>query len=198
MRRFTPKPWQSGLLLIALAPLFLDGCVSIGVSRSKSGDAGAATGSLEVTVVEKSGDVKPTTSRVVTQLVRLESGVEQPISESSDPTWTRDDLPPGRYRLRVSHWIDKTGKPHRFAKTDQESFKILAGERAQARVVLKEFPTGPVVTIAVIAGVAIAVALIVSAFSGWSFNLGGKSRSHTEPVRDPRQKEQLRNRIGNF
>jgi hypothetical protein len=198
MKRFTPKPWQSGLLLTALAPLFLDGCVSIGVSRSKSGGAGAATGSLEVTVVEKSGDAKPTTSRVVTQLVRLESGVEQPISESSDSTWTRDDLPPGRYRLRVSHWIDKTGKPHRFAKTDQESFKILAGERAQARVVLKEFPTGPVVTIAIIAGVAIAVALIVSAFSGWSFNLGGKSRSRTEPERDQREKEQLRNRVMSY
>jgi len=196
MKRFTPKPWQSCLLLTALAPLFLDGCVSIGVSRSKSGDAGAVTGSLEVTVVEKSGDAKATTSRVLTQLVRLESGVEQPVSESSDSTWTRDDLPPGRYRLRVSHWIDKTGKPHRFAKSDQESFKILAGERAQARIVLKEFPTGPVVTIAVIAGVAIAVALIVSAFSGWSFHLGGKSRSHTEPERDQRQKE--RNRIGTF
>ncbi len=91
MKRFRPKAWQSVLVLAALAPVLLDGCVSIGVSRSKTA-AEAATGSLDVIVVEKSGDAKPTASRVITRLVRLESGVEQPISESSDPTWTKSDL----------------------------------------------------------------------------------------------------------
>ncbi|HEY3123393.1 MAG TPA: hypothetical protein VGK70_04950, partial [Thermoanaerobaculia bacterium] len=153
MRSFRPKAWQSVLVLAALAPVFLDGCVSIGISGSRTAAAEAATGSLDVIVVEKSGDANPTASRVVTQLVRLESGIEQPISESSDSTWTQSDLQPGRYRLRVSHWIDETGKAHRFTKSDQESFKIRAGEHVQARVVLKAFPTGPVVTIAVIVGV---------------------------------------------
>jgi hypothetical protein len=190
MRCFRPKPWQSVLVLAVLAPVFLDGCVSVGVSRSKTAAAEAATGSLDVTVVEKSGDAKPTASRVVTQLVRLESGVEQPISESSDSTWTKSDLQPGRYRLRVSHWIDETGKAHRFTKSDQESFKIRAGERVQARVVLKAFPTGPVVTGAVIVGVGIAIAVIASAFGGWgSFSLSGRSRSATETERNQREKE---------
>jgi len=193
MKRFRPKAWQSVLVLAALAPVFLDGCVSIGVSSSKTAGAEAATGSLDVIVVEKSGDANPTASRVVTQLVRLESVIEQPISESSDSTWTKSDLQPGRYRLRASHWIDETGKTHRFTKSDQESFKIRAGERVQARVVLKAFPTGPVVTIAVIAGVVIAVAVVVSAISGWSFNLGGRSRSDTELDRDQREKERLGN-----
>ena len=190
MKGFRPKAWQSVLVLAALAPVFLDGCVSIGVSRSKT--AGAATGSLDVTVVEKSGDAKPTASRVITRLVRLESGVEQPVSESSDSTWTKSDLQPGRYRLHVSHWIDETGKSHRFTKSDQESFRIRAGEYVQARVVLKAFPIGPVITIAVLAGVGIVVAVAASALGGMSFNLGGKSRSESDLERD---KERSRNPI---
>jgi len=192
MRRFRPKAWQSVLVLAALAPVFLDGCVSIGVAGSKTAAAEAATGSLDVIVVEKSGDTKPTASRVVTQLVRLESGIEQPVSESSDSTWTKSDLPPGRYRLRVSHWLDETGTAHRFTKSDQESFKIRAGERVEARVVLKAFPTGPVVTIAVLVGVGIVIAVLVSAFSGWGFNLGGKSRSNTDLEPDKSEKERSR------
>ncbi len=188
-KHFRPKAWQSVLVLAALAPVFLDGCVSVGVSRSKTAATEAATGSLDVIVVEKSGDTKPTVSRIVVRLVRLESGIEQPVSESSDSTWTKTDLPPGRYRLRVSHWLDETGKAHRFTKSDQESFKIRAGEHVQARVVLKAFPTGPVVTIAVLVGVGIVIAVLVSAFSGWNHNLGGKSRSDTEVERDQREKE---------
>lgn len=195
MKRFRPKPWQSVLVLAALSPVFLDGCVSIGVSGSKTVAAETATGSLDVIVVEKSGDAKPTASRVVTQLVRLENGIEQPISESTDSTWTKSDLQPGRYRLHVSHWIDETGKTHRFTRSDQESFKIRAGERVQARVVLKAFPTGPVVTIAVLVGVGIVIAVLASAFRGGSFNLGGRSRSDTEMGRDQREKARARNPI---
>lgn len=198
MKRFRPKAWQSVLVLAALGPVFLDGCVSIGVSRSKTAGAEAATGSLDVIVVEKSGDANPTASRVVTQLVRLESGIEQPISESTDSTWTKSDLQPGRYRLHVSHWIDETGKSHRFAKSDQESFKIRASERVQARVVLKAFPTGPVVTIAVLVGVGIVIAVLVSAFSGWSFNLSGKSHSDMYLERDKNEKEGSQNPIRIF
>jgi hypothetical protein len=196
MKGFRPKAWQSVLVSAALAPVFLDGCVSIGVSRSKT--AGAATGSLVVTVVEKSGDAKPTASRVITRLVRLESGVEQPVSESSDSTWTKSDLQPGRYRLHVSHWIDETGKARRFAKSDQESFKIRAGEHVQARVVLKAFPTGPVITIAAFVGIGILVAVFVSAFHTWNLNLSGKSRSETDLERDKSEKEQSRNPIRIF
>ncbi len=190
MKLFRPKAWQSILVLTALAPVLLEGCVSIGVSRSTTAGGQAATASLDVIVVEKSGDDKPTPSRVVTQLVRLESGIEQPVFESSDSTWTKGDFAPGRYRLRVSHWIDETGKAHRFTKSDQESFKIRAGERVQARVVLKAFPTGPAITVAVLVGVGIAIAVIASAFGGWgSFSLSGRSRSDTEMQRDQREKE---------
>ena len=191
MRCFRPKAWQSVLVLAALAPLFLDGCVSIGVSGSKTAAAQATTGSLDVIVVEKSGDANPTASRVVTQLVRLESGIEQPVSESSDSTWTKSDLPPGRYRLRVSNWIDETGKTHRFAKSEQESFEIRAGQSVQARVVLKAFPTGPVVTIAVLVGVGVAVAVAVSSIGGGSLHLGARSRSDTERERARTKKERL-------
>lgn len=201
MKRFRPKAWQSLLVLAALAPVFLDGCVSIGVSRSKTAGAEGATGSLDVTVVEKSGDANPTTSRVVTRLVRLESGIEQPVSESTDSTWTKSDLPPGRYRLHVSEWIDETGKAHRFAKSDQESFRIRAGEHVQARVVLKAFPTGAVVTIAILVGVGIAVAVVASAFGNWDFNLSGRSgrsRSNTEMERHQKEKEWPGNPVRSF
>jgi hypothetical protein len=192
MKRFRPRAWQSVLVLAALAPVFLDGCVSIGVSRSKTSGAEAGTGSLDVIVVERFGDANPTVSRVVTQLVRLESGIEQPISESSDSTWTKSDLQPGPYRLRVSHWLDETGKARRFAKTDQESFKILAGERVEARVVLNAFPTGPVITAAAFVGVGVLVAVLISSLRGLSFNLSGTSRSDTNLERDESKREQPR------
>ena len=191
MKPYRPKAWQAVLVLAGFAPLLLDGCVSVDVSRSKPADTGAAVGSLEVIVLEKASDSKPTSSRVLTQLVRLESGAEQPVFESSDPTWARSDLPPGRYRLRVSEWIDEKGRLHRFAKSDQENFQVRAGERVQARVVLKGFPTGPVITAAVLAAVAIAIAAIASAFGGSSGMHLGKSRSHTETEREQRQKESL-------
>src|SRR5512143_638106 len=178
MKRFRPKALQSVLVLAALAPVLLDGCVSVGISRAKTAAAETATGSLEVVVVEKSGDKTPTTSKIVTRLVRLESGVEIPVSESTDATWTKTDLAPGRYRLRVSHWIDEKGQPQKFAKTDQESFRLRAGELVQARVVLKAFPTGPVITVAAVVGAGILIGVLVSALSDWgSWNLGSTKRS---------------------
>ena len=189
MKRFRTKALQSILVLGALAPVLLDGCVSIGVSRAKPAAAETATGSLEVVVVEKSGDKTPTTSKIVTRLVRLESGVEIPVSESTDATWTKTDLPPGRYRLRVSHWIDEKGQPQKFAKTDQESFRLRAGELVQARVVLKAFPTGPVITIAALAGAGILTAILVSALSSWgSWDLGTTRRSE-ELDREHRERD---------
>lgn len=187
-----PKAWQSVLVLTALAPVLLDGCVSIGVSRSKTDGRPAATGLLEVIVVEKSGDIAPTVARVVTRLVRLESGIETSVFESSNPMWTMSELPAGRYRLHVSHWIDETGKTHRFTKSDQESFKIRPGERVEARVVLNAFPTGPVITAAAFVGVGILVAVLISSLRGLSFNLSGTSRSDTNLERDESKREQPR------
>jgi hypothetical protein len=182
MKRFRPGPLESVFVLAALAPVLLDGCVTVGVSRTKAAEAEAPTGSLEVVIVEKSDDKVPTTSKILTRLVRLESGVEIPVSESTDATWTKADLPPGRYRLRVSHWIDENGQPRKFAKTDQESFKVRPGETVQARVVLKGFPTGPVITIAAIAGAAILTAIVVSALNTWgrgTLAVGSMKRSET-------------------
>ncbi len=195
MKRARPKAWQSVLVLAALSPVFLDGCVSIGVSSSKPAGAEVATGSLEVIVVEKSHDAQPTASRVVTRLVRLESGIEQPVAEFSDSTWAKSDLPPGRYRLHVSHWIDETGKSHRFGKSDQESVRIRPGERVQARVVLKAVPTGPVVAGAVLVGVGIAVAIFVSTFKVWKSDLSGQSLSDRNRKCDRKQRERSRGPI---
>jgi hypothetical protein len=195
MKNVRPRAWQSVLVLAALSPILLDGCVSIGVSRSQEAGAEAATGSLEVTVVEKSDDVRPTASRVVTRLVRLESGIEQPVAESSDSTWTKSDLPPARYRLHVSHWIDESGQSHRFGKSDQESFRIHPGDRVQARVVLKAFPTGPVVTGAVLVGVAIAVAVFVATFRVWKSDWNGNNLSDGNRKCDRKQRERSRGPI---
>ena len=179
MKRLRPRALQSVLVLAALAPALLDGCVTVDVSRAKGAAAEAATGSLEVVIVEKSGDKVPTTSKILTRLVRLESGVEVPVSESTDPVW-KAELPPGRYRLRVSHWIDEKGQPRKFAKTDQESFRVRPGELLEARVVLKGFPTGPVITVAAVVGVGVLIGVLVSALSVWgngTLNLGSAKRS---------------------
>jgi hypothetical protein len=191
MKRFRPKAWQSILVLAALSPVLLDGCVSIGVSRSNAPGTEAATGSLEVTVVEKSHDAQPTSSQVVTRLVRLESGIEQPVAEFSDSTWTKNDLPPGQYRLRVSHWIDKTGKTHTFSGSDEKTFRIRNGEHVQARVVLRKFPTGAVVAISVVVVVGIAVAVVASAFKGGFW----KSLSNTDRECDRERRERSRGPI---
>jgi hypothetical protein len=195
-----PASWQSLLVLATLAPVLLDGCVSVDVSRAKTASAESSTGSLEVVVVEKSGDKTPTTSKIVTRLVRLESGVEIPVSESTDATWTKTDLAPGRYRLRVSHWIDEKGEARKFAKTDQESFKVRAGEFVQARVVLKAFPTGPVITVAAVAGGAILLAALISALNSWgsgTLNLGSVKRSERLD-RDRTEREQPRSPVPAF
>ena len=174
-----PAGWQSILVLATLAPMLLDGCVTVGLSRTNAAVAGAATGSLEVVIVEKSDDKVPTSSKILTRLVRLESGVEVPVSESTDAVW-RAELAPGRYRLRASHWIDEKGQPRKFAKTDQESFRVRPGELLQARIVLKGFPTGPVITVAVVVGVGILIGVLVSLLNVWgngTLNLGSAKRS---------------------
>jgi hypothetical protein len=191
MNRFLPKAPISVLVLAALAPVLLDGCVTVGVSHTKAAAPEAATGALEVVIVEKSNDKVPTTSKILTRLVWLESGVEVPVSESTEATW-RADLPPGRYRLRVSHWIDEKGQARKFAKTDQESFRVRPGELLQARVVLKGFPTGPVITVAAVVGVGILTAVLVSAFSNWgSWDLRSTKRSERLD-RDKTAKTRLR------
>jgi hypothetical protein len=120
-----------------------------------------------------------------------------PVSESTDATW-RADLPAGRYRLRVSHWIDEKGQPRKFAKTDQESFRLRAGELVQARVVLKAFPTGPVITVAAVVGAGILIGVLVSALSDWgSWNLGSTKRSE-ELDRERSERELPRNPIPAF
>lgn len=191
MKNVRPRAWQSVLVLAALSPVFLDGCVSIGVSRSNAAGAEAATGSLEVTVVEKSHDTQPIASQVVTKLVRLESGIEQPTAEFSDSTWTKNDLPPGQYRLRISQWIDKTGKTHAFTGNNEKTFRIRNGEHVQARVVLKAFPTGTVVAVSIVLVVAIGVAVVASALKGFNW----KSLSNTDRKSDQERRERSRGPI---
>src|SRR5262245_35007116 len=158
-----PRAWQAVLVLAVLSPTLLGGCVSVDVSRLGSAEAGTETGSVQVVVVEKSGDKEPTKLKVVTRLVRLENGAAVPVAESTDSTWTKTDLPPGRYQLRASHWIDEQGQPRKFAKTDQDRFTLHAGEAVEARVVLESFPTGPVITIAGVVMVAILITELISA-----------------------------------
>jgi hypothetical protein len=156
------------VLLVALAPLALDGCVSIGVSRADlpappepgTPPAGAVT----VAVYEKQADREAERHAdfpVLSELVRVEKGRETLVARSMNATWTVQDLPPGRYRLRVTKRIDDHGNVVALDNPGDQAFDVAAGERAVVSVVLRKVPVFWIVVLALTV-----VALVVLAIIG--------------------------------
>jgi hypothetical protein len=155
-------------LLIALAPLALDGCVSIGVSRADlpapPSSAGAETGAVTVAVYERPADREANRHAsfpVLSELARVEKGGETVVARSMNATWTVQDLPPGRYRLRVTKRIDLGGNVVPLQSPGDTAFDVAAGERAVVSVVLKKVPVFWIVVAALTL-----VALVVLAIIG--------------------------------
>lgn len=159
------RRWGVRLTLLLTAPLWLDGCVSVGINRSKreGQDPGAAT--LEVRIYETPSDLRRgalTSRKIVSELVRADVSPEQRIYRGIDPTWTRSDLSPGRYRLTAVAVLDETTAEKPLPNQDSERFRLRAGESVTAAILLKRAPIGAIagvsagVAAAIIAAVAIA------------------------------------------
>jgi hypothetical protein len=137
------------LLLVALAPFALDGCVSIGVSRKAASQAAEAarapdTGALEVLIYEKSADRdagRLVHYPVFAELHRVEGGKDTVVGRSMAGGWSLPALPPGSYRLEVSKKIDDAGDIVPLEHPADKTFDVVAGQTSSATVVLEKVPT---------------------------------------------------------
>ncbi len=137
-------------LLAALAPLALDGCVSVGVSRSKAGNGEAkpATGAVEVIIFEKQEDAnafRPVGYPVLSEIFREEKEGETLVGRSMSAMWTIPELPAGNYRVSVTKRITEEGDIEPLKESRGGGFELTAGEKVTLRVVLKKVPTGWIV-----------------------------------------------------
>jgi hypothetical protein len=155
------------MLLVALAPLALDGCVSIGVSRADlpapPEPSAPPAGAVTVAVYERPADRdanRHVAFPVLSELVRVDKG-ETVVARSMAATWTVQHLPPGRYRLRVTKRIDENGDIVPLDHPGDQSFDVAAGERTVVSVVLRKVPVFWIVVAAITV-----VALVVLAIIG--------------------------------
>jgi hypothetical protein len=154
------------VLLVTLGPFALDGCVTIGVSRadlSAPPDPSAPpAGAVTVDIYEKPADREAgrhVPFPVLTELLSLAKG-ETLLARSMASQWTVQDLPPGRYRLRVTKRIDEAGNVVALDNPGNETFDVAAGERTVVSVVLKKVPVVWIV-LAVLTLVAIVILVII-------------------------------------
>ena len=178
-RRFT-----SVLALIVFAPLALDGCVSIGISRSALPSPKPATASLEVRIYESPSERKQdhlSGRRVVSELF-LTKGPDRLVHTATETAWSLSDLAPGDYSLVVGRWIDENGQTQKLANTETQHFRLRAGEKLTAAVVLKRAPVGTIVGVS--AGVAVTILVILAiaaAVTLSGFSLGSETANVSNP-----------------
>ena len=149
-------------VLVALAPLTLDGCLSIGVDQFAATTPSAdARCSLEARLYEKGKDAKNDvrSAREVTwKLYHLDASPVVPVQEGKGATWSVTDLKAGKYRI-VAAWGPKPGVPgDTSAGSGDDTFTLNPGDTAQARFVLSKFPVWAWIAIGVVViGIILAV-----------------------------------------
>lgn len=170
-RRASPSPVRralAALLLVALVPVALDGCVSVGVSRRPLGTPGEAS-AVSVAFFEKTKDRdanRPLSSPVFSRLLRAEEGgAETVAARSMASRWSLEGLPPGRYRLEATKRIDAHGDVVPLSDPVDEKLDLRAGETLKADVVLSKVPVFWVV-LAAVTVVVLVVLVIVAVDSG--------------------------------
>ena len=63
-------------------------------------------------------------------------GIGPVVVASSDATWAKAGLPPGRYRLTLEGRRDASGNLHRLVSDNYEEFDLKPGETVELHVVL--------------------------------------------------------------
>ncbi len=153
-------------LIVALAPLTFDACVSTEVVRVTTTTTETAT--LEAKVFESVSDSRKDVLSQRTLAWKLfddRQSATVPVREGTGNAWSVDGLAPGRYRLNVE-WGPKPGDASgNSAGSDKDTLKLGPGEKAQARIVLSKFPTAAVVGVGLgIVGIAIAIIAVDNSF----------------------------------
>lgn len=150
------------VVLLALAPLALDGCVSVGLSRSPLEKPGTASAELRVSIHRTTGDRDAgvaVTHPVLSELIRVEEGRRTVVARSMAPSWAVAELPPGDYVLRAARKIDADGNVVPLKGRFEQEVALKAGERVQAKVVLEKVPVLWIV-LAVVTVIVLVVLLI--------------------------------------
>ena len=195
MRRPLLRP-VARLLLVALAPLALDGCVSIGVSRAAleppPGASAPPTGALAVSVFEKAGDRdagRVASFPVLSELARVTDSGEEAVGRSMAPAWSLADLPPGKYRLRVTRRLTAEGDIEALENPGDRTFEISAGEKTTVSVVLKKVPVFWIVVAAltVVALVILAIAGVAARPPPAASSPAASAGLRRDPARRPRR-----------
>jgi len=167
MRRPLLRP-VARLLLVALAPLALDGCVSIGFSQtaldSPPGASASPKGALAVSIYEKASERdsgRVAAFPVLSELVRVTVKGEEAVGRSMAPAWGLPDLSPGKYLFRVTRRLTSEGDIEALENPGDKTFEVKAGEKTTLSVVLKKVPVFWIVLAAVTI-----VALVILAIAG--------------------------------
>jgi len=169
MERLRPaRRFLAPLLLVTLAPFALDGCVSVGLSRSVREGTGPATGELAVGIYQKASDRdagRPVSFPVLVELLRVDGATRTVVARSMAATWTIGELPPGRYALRAAKKVDDRGDVVPLSGPVEKEFALAAGERVEAKVVLEQVPV-LLIVLAVITIVILVIVLLEATKSG--------------------------------
>lgn len=177
-------PWFRVLSPALIACLLASGCVSVDIDRSKLPDPKPSTGTLEVSIFETAADVRRdafSPRSIVAELVRSDVKPEQMVYRGWDSRWTREGLPPGRYRLTAVAVLDEQGKESPLANQDSERFRIHSGEKVRATIVVKKVPAGAIGGISAGLLAVIGAAIIIS---GLAFFAGGDEEPTVAPHPD--------------
>jgi hypothetical protein len=154
------------LLLVALAPVTLDACVSTEVVRVAKTTTETAT--LEAKVFESVSDSHTDVLSRRTLAWKLfddRQSTTVPVREGTGNAWSADSLAPGRYRLNVEWGPTPGDASGNSAGSDKDTLKLGPGEKVQARIVLSKFPTAAVVGVGLGAlGIALAVLAVEDSF----------------------------------
>lgn len=188
----TDRRWGAGLTLLLTAPLFLDGCVSVGIDRSKRTGQEQRAASLEVRIYETPSDLRAgtlTSRRIVSELVRTDVTPDQSVYRGIEPTWTRSDLPPGRYKLTAVAVADETSAEKALPNQDSERFRLRAGESVRATILIKRAPIGAIAGVSAGVAAAVIAAIVIASLSFLDIELTLLPESATAPpsrVNEPR------------
>ena len=155
--------------LIALAPLTLDGCVSVGVEGAAPPVAASKapeTGTFEARLYENSSDAKTNQASprpVIWKLYALSKPSDKPVREGKGSVWSVTDLEPGKYKIVVA-WGPKPGEPGlvEAGRTDGR-FTLAAGETATGRVLIKTIRTWVYIALGI--GIVLATLIVIDDLS---------------------------------
>jgi len=164
-----PKVWFRSIVLPVLvmtAPICLDGCVSVGISRSQLPPPRPATGTVEVKIYETPSERKKdhlSSRKAISELVRSDVKPEQTVYRGQEAHYTLPDLLPGHYRLTALAVVDEQGQEKSLSNQDSERFRLRAGEKIAAVIVLKKAPLGAILGVSAgVAGVLLLLAALAA------------------------------------